>query len=189
MVSLPNIFYSGVTATIIRAVETFSSLANYDGVRFGLRAEGSHLQEMYRKTRTEGFDRKLKQFLTFGALVSAGNYYNKIFLKAQKMRTLILKELEKCLQEYDLLLTPAVPFQAPLLDNDKKGFLLPDPAGYYTAAANLAGLPALSFPLSVESAKNRSASVQLLGKAWDEAMLLKTALFLEKENPVRFPSV
>ena len=187
MVSLPNIFYSAVTATIIRAVETFSSLANYDDT-FGRRTEGSHLQEMYRKTRTEGFDRKLKKFLTFGALVSAGKFYNKIFLKAQKMRTLILKELGKCLQEYDLLLMPVVPFQAPLLDNNK-GFLLPDPAGYYTAAANLAGFPALTFPLPVESARNRSASVQLLGKAWDETTLLKTALFLEKENPVRFPGV
>jgi len=188
MVSLPNFSHSIVTAAIIRAVEAFSSLGNYDGVRFGLRVEGSHLQEMYRKSRTEGFGSNLKQFLTFGALISAGNYYGRVFQKAQKMRTLIIKELESCLQSFDLLFIPAVPFQAPLLSSNDKACLLPDPAGYYTAAANLAGLPAITIPVPAESVSG-SAGVQFIGKAFDEAKLLQAGLLLEKENPPRFPNV
>ena len=182
--SLPNLSHSLVTATIIRALETFSNLSNYDGVRFGLRAEGAHLQEMYRKTRTEAFGRKLKEFLTFGALVSSGNYYSRVFLRAQKMRTLIIKELEECLRAYDLILLPGTPNQAPLLTNSEEAPMLPLPdyAAFYTAAANLAGLPALTLPIPCpgRGLLTGSVSVQLLGKAWGEARLLQAALHLEK---------
>jgi aspartyl-tRNA(Asn)/glutamyl-tRNA(Gln) amidotransferase subunit A len=189
-VAMPNFFHSLVTTTIIRAVETFSSLSNYDGVRFGLRAEGgSNLQEMYRKSRTEGFGSRVKQFITFGSLISAGKYYDQVFQKAQKMRTLIIKELEKCLEAYDLLFIPTVPFAAPLHVNDNEGGFLPDPAGYYTAAANLAGLPAVSFPMPAETAPSGSAGMQFIGKAWDEVKLLQASMLLKSENPPRFPSV
>jgi aspartyl-tRNA(Asn)/glutamyl-tRNA(Gln) amidotransferase subunit A len=182
-VSLPSLSHSLVASTIIRAVETFSSLGNYDGVRFGRRAEGAHLQEMYRKTRTEGFGRRLKEFLTFGALVSAGDYFSNVFIAAQRMRTLILYELEQCLKFYDLLILPGSPTQAPFLSGGGGGEDAPllDPVYYYTAAANLAGLPALTFPLPCKAASTGSMGVQLIGKAWDEATLLYAALLLEEE--------
>ncbi len=189
-IPMPYLFRSLDTAAIIRSVETFSALANYDGVRFGLRAAGGDsLQEMYRKSRTEGFGSRVKKFLTFGALISAGKYYERVFLRAQKMRTLIIKELENCLQAYDLLFLPAVPFGAPLLGDDHGMGFLPDPAGYYTAAANLAGLPAITFPMPAEMAPGDSASMQFIGKAWDEVALLQAALLMEKGNPPRFPAI
>ena len=185
-VALPHLRQSLITAVIIGAVEAFSNMANFDGVRFGLRAKGNHLQEMYRLTRTEGFSSEIKQFLTFGALISSGNYYNDYFLKAQKMRTIIKKELDQCLQQYDLILAPTTPFKAPLLgdgDNVNNESLLPDSAASYTAAANLAGLPAMTFPLpSPGTDRLPTAALHFTAKAWDETLLLQTARLLENEQ-------
>ncbi len=185
-VALPNFQHSLVTAVIISAVEAFSNMSNFDGVRFGLRGKGSHLQEMYRLTRTEGFSSEIKQFLTFGALISSGKYYNDYFLKAQKMRTVIKRELDECLQQYDLILTPTTPFKAPPLgDGEKENNenLLPDSAAFYTAAANLAGLPAMTVPLPSRSTDTlQAAALHFTAKAWDETLLLQTSQLLENSN-------
>jgi len=190
-ISMPYFRYAPVTAAIISAVEAFSSLSNYDGVRFGFRETGKHLQEMYRQTRTEGFGSALKQFLTFGAMISSGKFYHDYFLKAQKMRTLIKQELEECLGEYDLVVVPTTPFRAPTLKNGYKECLLPDPAASYTAAANLAGMPALTFPILMqdETGGINTTGLHFLAKPWDEAILLQAALSLEKTNPVAFPEL
>ena len=183
-VSLQFFKHALVTAYIIAAVEAFSSMSNFDGVRFGLRGEGKHLQEMYRLTRTKGFSSLVKEFLTFGALISYGKYYKDYFLRAQKMRSIIKKELEDCLQQYDLLLVPAVPFNAPSLENGVTGSKLPDNAAYYSAAANLSGLPAITCPLPGYGAAEGlpAAGLQLMAKAWNETLLLQTVRFLEKEQ-------
>ena len=187
-ISMPFFRHAPVTAAIISAVEAFSNLSNYDGVRIGFREAGKHLQEMYRQTRTAGFSGPLKQFLTFGAMASAGKFYHDCFLKAQKMRTLIKQELEECLGEYDLVVVPTTPFRAPVLKNGFIGCLLPDPATAYTAAANLAGLPALTFPVFMRDAAGgiNAAALNFMAKAWDESILLRAALSLEKTNPVGF---
>jgi aspartyl-tRNA(Asn)/glutamyl-tRNA(Gln) amidotransferase subunit A len=188
-VSMPYFRCAPVTAAIISAVEAFSNLSNYDGVRFGFRETGKHLQEMYRQTRTDGFSGALKQFLTFGAMVSSGKFYHDYFLKAQKMRTLIKQELEECLGMYDLVVVPTTPCRAPALKNGFKECLLPDPAASYTAAANLAGMPALTFPILMrdETGGINTAGLHLMAKPWNEAILLQAALILEKTNPLAFP--
>lgn len=184
-VSLPSFRESSLAAAVISAVEAFSNLANYDGVRFGYRAEGPSLQEMYTATRTSGFSSKLKQFITFGALVSSEKYYTSYFVKSQKMRTRIARELESCLEEYDLVLTPTVPFTAPRLEGPRVAWQLPDPAHFFTAAANLSGLPALTFPLP--SASALPVGLQFIGRFGDEAALLEAAQLLENMNPLQFP--
>lgn len=184
-VALPHLQHSLLTAVIIGAVEAFSNMSNFDGVRFGMRGRGKHLQEMYRLTRTEGFSSEIKQLLTFGALISSGKYYNDCFLNAQKLRTLLKKELEQCLGQYDLILAPTTPFQAPSLGdgNDGNNSLLPDLAAAYTAAANLAGLPAMTFPLPSRSKdKLPTAALHFTAKAWNEALLLQMAQLLESSN-------
>lgn len=184
-VSLPHLDQSLITALIIGAVEAYSNMSNYDGIRFGLRTKGKHLQEMYRLTRTEGFSRAIKQFLTFGALISSGKYYNDYFLNAQKMRTIIKKELEQCLEQYDLIIIPTTPFKAPALEeeDDNNGYLLPDAAAYYTAAANLAGMPAITVPLPAQNKGDLPvAALQIIAKAWDEPLLLQTTRLLENSN-------
>ena len=188
-VPLHHLHQSLVTAIIIGAVETFSNMSNYDGIRFGLRGNGKHLQEMYRLTRTVGFSSQIKQFLTFGALISSGKYINEYFLKAQKMRTIIKRELEECLQQYDLIIAPTTPFKAPALqeeDHENNGNLLPDSAASYTAAANITGLPAITIPLPGRNAdKLPAAALHFIAKAWNEPLLLQTAQLLEKDQDNR----
>jgi len=169
-----------LAASIINAAEAFSNLANYDGVRFGFRYEGKSLQDMYFKSRSEGFSSKMRQYLTLGALVSSGKYYEDYFLKSQRLRTLIKKELEECLEHYELLLTPTSPFTAPFPSAEPDTGQLPDVASFYTAAANLAGLPALSFPLYTFS--KRPAGLQFIGKFDEETTLLKVSSVLEEEG-------
>ncbi len=176
-----------LAAAVISAAEAFSNLANYDGVRFGYRGEGKSLQDMYIKSRSEGFSSKLKQFLTFGALVSSGKHYEDYFLKSQRMRTRIKNELADCLERYDLLLTPTTPFTAPLAKPDTEPDQLADPALFYTAAASLAGLPALTFPLY--TSVKRPAGLQFMGKAGDEASLLQISALLEERGiSLSFPN-
>ncbi len=196
-VTLPYFKEASLVATIICAVEAFSNLSNMDGVRFGQREEGDHLQAMYIKTRTLGFSSKLKNFITFGGFISTPKYYETFFQQGQKMRTLITKELEGCLQKNDLLLTPTVPFYSPPLDSPLSGKEFPDPAAYYTAAANLGGFPALSFPLTKDSSEGSPSntgepgslqdtlpgSLQFIAKKEDEVTLLQIASLLEKERP------
>ncbi|NLC11444.1 MAG: Asp-tRNA(Asn)/Glu-tRNA(Gln) amidotransferase subunit GatA [Firmicutes bacterium] len=180
-ISLPHFFYAPAAGSLLAAVEAFSSLANYDGVRFGCREEGRHLQEMYTKTRSRGFGKRSSNFIIFGALVSSGKYYDKYFVQAQKLRTLIKRELLACLLEYDCLLTPTVPFTAPLLGrkaSDHGGLNFVEAS--YTMAANLAGLPALSYPVLSEG--SLPLGLQFIGRDKGEADLIEIASFLKKEN-------
>lgn len=178
-VTLPHFKDASLVATMICAVEAFSNLSNMDGVRFGHRETGKHLQEMYIETRSRGFSSKLKKFITFGGLTSTPKYYDTFFRRGQKLRTLISRELESCLAENDLLLTPSTPFKAPSFAAPVSGKEFPDPAGYYTAAANLSGFPALSFPLFYEG--RLPGNLQFIAPRKHEAALLQIASLLEKE--------
>lgn len=183
-VTLPHFKYASLVAAMICAVEAFSNLSNMDGVRFGHREKEDHLQAMYIKTRSQGFSSKLKKFITFGGLISTPKYYNTHFLQGQKMRTMIIRELENCLQENDLLLTPTTPFKAIHSGSPASGKEYPDPASYYTAAANLTGFPSLSFPLN----KGRlPGSLQFIAKRENEVVLLQMASLLEREYSFRWP--
>lgn len=184
-VTLPHFKDASLVATMICAVEAFSNLANMDGVRFGHRETGDHLQEMYIKTRSRGFNSKLKKFISFGGLISTPKYYDTFFRRSQKLRTIISGELESCLQENDLLLTPATPFKAPLFTAPTSGKELPDPASYYTAAANLSGFPALSFPLLYEG--RLPGNLQFTARKEQETTLLQIASLLEKESSLHRP--
>ncbi len=183
-VSLEVFQYAYLAASTISAVEAFSNLANFDGVRFGFRGDGQSLQDMYISTRTDGFSSKLKQFLTSGALFSSDQYVENYYVKSQKMRTRINRELEDCLAHYHFLLTPTTPCAPPLLDAPQPRWQLPDPVNYFTAAANLAGLPALTFP--VHSASGMPSGLQLMGRFGDELSLLKTSLRIENECSLKF---
>lgn len=177
-VDLPHFFKASATACIIGAVEAFSNLANYDGVRFGFRSRSKHLQEMYIESRTEGLSSFLKQYLTFGALVSSESHYNEIFLPAQKIRTKIKEELEEILKTVDMVVTPTVPFRAPLFSDLDSCYGLDSSANIFTAAANLAGNPALSVPLKSDG--DLPAGLQLIGKFFDEGKMLSIMNILQK---------
>ncbi|MGI5876604.1 MAG: amidase family protein [Dethiobacteria bacterium] len=179
LISLPYFKYASAVTEIISSVEAFSNFSNLDGIRFGFRKEGKHLQELYTRTRSEGFSSKLKKFLSFGALNSKGSYYQNYFVKAQKVRSMIKKELHKTLSRY-ILLTPTTPFTAPLLNSKENEWQIPEPACFFTAVANLAGFPALTYP--VKTASKLPWGLQLIGKPDDESTLFRTALLLEKAD-------
>ncbi len=178
-VDLPHFFQASSTATIIGAVEAFSTLSNFDGVRFGFRIPSKHLQEMYINSRTEGFGSFLKQYVTFGALASSEKYFNEIFVSAQKLRTKIKEELEESLKTVDMIAAPAVPFRAPLLSDLDSRYGLDSSANIFTAAANLAGNPALTIP--VTSDDDLPAGLQLIGRFFDEGKLLSVLHALENK--------
>ena len=166
---------------MICAVEAFSNLSNIDGVRFGHREKGDHLRK--HKTRSQGFSSKLKNLSPLEADLHA-KILQHLFPARTKMRTMIIKELENCLQENDLLLTPTTPFKAIHSGSPASGKEFPDPASYYTAAANLTGFPSLSFPLN----KSRlPGSLQFIAKRENEIVLLQMASLLEKEYSFRWP--
>lgn len=178
-VNVPSFFHSPYTAAIIGAVEAFSNLANFDGVRFGFRASSKHLHEMYINTRTEGLGEHLKRFLAFGALASSEKHFQEYFLPAQKMRTKIKGELEEVLEKVDMIATPTVPFMAPYIEHVEKDCSIAPAADTFTSAANLAGIPALSIPVKAET---MPAGLQLMGKAFQEDSLLKVSHALEKSS-------
>ncbi len=132
---------------------------------------------MYIQTRTEALGSFLKNFLTFGALASSEKHFKEIFVPAQKIRTKIKEELETALKEVDLIATPTVPFRSPELKDLVNIYSLDNTADFYTSAANLAGLPALSIPVKPD--EGLPAGLHLMSRAFEEAALLKAFHALE----------
>jgi aspartyl-tRNA(Asn)/glutamyl-tRNA(Gln) amidotransferase subunit A len=174
-VSVPALKQSSLVAMIIAAVEAFSNLANFDGIRFGERTPGEHLQDMYIKTRTAGFGQRVKEMLTLGALVSSGKNYQDHFLWAQKYRRVIKEQLEAVLEETPFLILPTLPFAPPALSRQEPG--LEYRGDTYTSLANLAGLPAISLPAGIH--EGLPIGLQLVGRPFEEGALLNAAANVE----------
>lgn len=175
--SIPHAPYAPAAYLVISTAEAYSSLSNYDGVRFGYRAEGQDLHNMYRRTRYEAFGPDLRQKLIFGALaLSAGNY-EEYFVHAQRIRTLVKRELEESLRQFDLLITPTTPDPAPSLDDDDG--LVMRKQDMCVLPANLAGLPAISIPCG--TIDNLPVGLQIMATPYAEGMLLQAAYALEQQ--------
>ncbi|MEO0212175.1 MAG: Asp-tRNA(Asn)/Glu-tRNA(Gln) amidotransferase subunit GatA [candidate division WOR-3 bacterium] len=146
-ISLPHTRYVIPCYQIVVAAECSSNLARFDGIRYGFRAEGtSSLEEIYVKTRSEGFGPEVKRRIAAGAFVLSAGYQDKYFLRAQKVRRLIRRDYDDAFKEVDVILSPTFP-----VPPVKKGESLADPLAVYlmdtlTAAANLAGIPGISVP-------------------------------------------
>lgn len=178
-VSLPHTKYALPTYYIVAPAEASSNLARYDGVRYGLRVEGDDLTEMYEATRGAGFGKEVRRRVMIGTYVLSAGYYDAYYLKAQKLRTLIQREFEKVFEAVDLLLTPTTPFPAFAI-----GERMDDPVQMYindvfAVPASLAGLPAISIPAGL-SPEGLPLGLHLIGKAFDEAALLRCADVLER---------
>lgn len=190
-VSLPHTKHALATYYLIAPAEASSNLARYDGVRYGLRAEGARgLQDLYTQTRAQGFGPEVKRRIMLGTYALSTGYYDAYYLKAQKVRTLIRQDFEKAFQQVDVLLSPTTPTTA-----FKLGEKIEDPLAMYlmdvfTLPCNLAGLPGLSLPCGFSRA-GLPVGLQLLGKPFDEAGLLRVARAFEREHDFsrRFASV
>ena len=146
-VSLPHTKYALPTYYIVAPAEASSNLARYDGMRFGIRAEGRTLTDVYENTRAEGFGEEVQRRILIGAYVLSAGYYDAYYLKAQKVRRRIADDFAKAFETVDALLTPTTPSSAFALGAkdtmDPVTMYLND---VFTVTANLAGLPAMSFP-------------------------------------------
>lgn len=164
---------------VIAAAEASSNLERFDGVKYGYRAkEYEGLHDMYKRSRSEGFGPEVKRRIMLGSFVLSSGYYDAYYLKALKVRALIKKAFDEAFAKYDIILGPAAPTAAP-----KIGTSLSDPmkmylSDIYTVAVNLAGLPGLTVPCSINE-KGLPIGVQLLGDCFREKTLFAAASAIE----------
>ena len=173
-VSLPHLDYAVAAYYIIACAEASTNLSRYDGVKYGYRTNNSdNLANMYENTREEGFGEEVKRRIILGTFVLSSGYYDAYYLKGQKVRTLIKQDFENALEKCDVIAAPVTPYPA-----FKIGEKLDDPlqmylADIYTISANLAGIPAMSIPCGFVGRENLPVGLQLMGKHFDEANLIK----------------
>ncbi len=176
--NMQNTKYDIATYYIVATAEAATNLARFDGIRYGRRAEGKNLQELYFNSRSEGFGDEVKRRILLGNFVLSSGYYDAYYLKAQKVRHLIRDEFTAIFDEVDLILSPVAPSVAPKIGS------IHDPlemykSDMYTIAINLAGLPALSLPVAKDD-EGMPIGLQLIGKAFDEQTLFDGSLSLEQ---------
>ena len=177
--SMSNTKYDIATYYIIATAEAATNLARYDGVRYGKRAKDIHnTQELYFKTRSEGFGEETKRRILLGNFVLSSGYYDAYYIKAQKVRHLIRDEFNKIFDEADMILSPIAPTVAPKIGSSEDPLEMYK-SDMYTIAINLAGLPALSLPI-MKNSDGLPVGLQLIGKAFNEQPLFNAALSLEK---------
>jgi aspartyl-tRNA(Asn)/glutamyl-tRNA(Gln) amidotransferase subunit A len=213
-VDLPHARYATPVYYLVSTAEASSNLARYDGVRYGFRAQANpesripnpDLQQMYRRTRAQGFGREVKRRIMLGTYVLSAGYYDAYYLKAQQVRTLILRDYDRAFERVDVVAMPTSPVPAFRL-----GERVADPLQMYlidvfTVSANLTGLPAISVPCGftrgpklgevsssgggpgapklgeVSSRGGLPIGLQLTGRRFDETTLLRVADAYERDN-------
>jgi aspartyl-tRNA(Asn)/glutamyl-tRNA(Gln) amidotransferase subunit A len=179
-VSLPHTKYAIPTYYVIATAEASSNLSRFDGVRFGLRdGEAKTLSEMYRKTRDAGFGAEVKRRILLGTYALSAGYYDAYYRKAQQVRTLLTRDFLKAFTEVDVLVAPVTPTPAFKLGektDDPVQMYLED---IYSVAASLAGICGVSVPCGTTKA-GLPIGVQVLGKHFDEATMLRVASAVER---------
>jgi aspartyl-tRNA(Asn)/glutamyl-tRNA(Gln) amidotransferase subunit A len=181
-VSLPHTPYAIPTYYLIATAEASSNLARYDGVRYSHRARGvKTLSEMYRRSRDEGFGAEVKRRIMLGTYALSAGYYDAYYLKAQKVRTLLTRDFEEAFRKVDAIVTPTSPTAAFRLGEKSNDPLAMYLADIYTVTADLAGIPGISVPCG-ETREKLPIGLQILGKHFDEGMILRLAHAYEQAN-------
>jgi aspartyl-tRNA(Asn)/glutamyl-tRNA(Gln) amidotransferase subunit A len=180
--SIPSLEYSLATYYIIAMSEASSNLARYDGLRYGHRIEKDEGDwvKVYSKNRSEGFGPEVRRRIILGTYTLSAGYYNKYYLKALKVRTLIRKDFEEIFKKFDVLVGPTMPF--PPFNIGEK---IEDPLSLYmsdvdTVSANIAGLPAISIPCGFSD--NLPIGMQIMGPILREDLILRVAYNFEQNT-------
>ncbi|HQT65249.1 MAG: aspartyl/glutamyl-tRNA amidotransferase subunit A [Acidocella sp. 21-58-7] len=178
-ISLPHTKYGLPVYYIVAPAEASSNLARYDGVRFGKRVDGEDLIDMYERTRAAGFGAEVKRRIMIGTYVLSHGYYDAYYLKAQKIRALMLRDFTLAFDKVDAILTPTAPSAAFGI-----GEKMDDPVTMYlndvfTVPASLAGVPAMSVPAGL-SAEGLPLGLQIIGKHFDEETVLAVSAAIER---------
>jgi aspartyl-tRNA(Asn)/glutamyl-tRNA(Gln) amidotransferase subunit A len=182
-VSVPSAVYGLSAYYLINPAEASSNLARYDGVRFGLRVDGATTGEMYDRTRTAGLGAEVKRRIMLGTYALSAGYYDAFYGKAQRVRTLILRDFAAAYENFDALLSPTAPSVAFEL-----GAKTADPLTMYlndvcTIPSNLTGHPAVSVPFG-SGADDLPVGVQVMAPALGEALAFRVAAAVESAAPV-----
>jgi aspartyl-tRNA(Asn)/glutamyl-tRNA(Gln) amidotransferase subunit A len=183
-ISLPHTRYALPAYYIVAPAEASSNLARYDGVRYGLRTQGRDVNEMFEKTRRDGFGAEVRRRILIGTYVLSSGYYDAYYVRAQQLRTLIKRDFETVYAEgVDAVLTPATPSAAfGIGDKDKASPIEMYLNDVFTVTVNMAGLPAIAVPSGL-SAEGLPLALQLIGRAFDEATLFALAAAIEQSAP------
>ena len=179
-IDLKYMKYSISTYYIISSAEASSNLSRYDGVRYGYRAESDNIEDMYVKTRSEGFGNEVKRRIMIGSYVLSSGFYDAYFKKASQVRRLIKDDFQNAFKDVDVIITPTTPTTA-----FKKGEKSSKPiemylSDIYTVSVSLAGLPAMSVPAGFVD--GLPVGIQLIGNYLKEDLLLNIGNIYEKER-------
>ena len=179
--SVPSTIYGLSAYYLIAPAEASSNLARYDGVRYGLRVDAPTTAEMNSKTRTAGFGAEVKRRIMLGTYALSAGYYDAYYGKAQRVRTLILRDFDRAYEAFDVLLGPTAPSTAfPFgAKADPLAMYLND---VFTIPSNLSGHPALSVPFG-RGDDGLPVGVQVLAPALGESVMLRVAAALEADAP------
>jgi len=181
-VSVPAVVYGLTAYYLINPAEASSNLARYDGVRFGLRVDAPTTGEMYDRTRTAGFGAEVERRIMLGTYALSAGYYDAFYGKAQRVRTLIIRDLDAAYERFDVLVGPTAPSTAfPF------GAKTADPLTMYlndvcTIPSNLSGHPAISVPFGTGD-DGLPVGVQVMAPALGEATLFRAAAAVEAAAP------
>ncbi len=179
-VSLPHTDYAVACYYLIATAEASSNLARYDGVRFGVRATDSRdLIDMYTRSRAQGFGTEVKRRIMLGTYALSSGYYDAYYLKAQKVRTLVRQDFSAAFAKVDVLLTPVAPTPAFRIGEKADDPLQMYLSDIFTIPVNLAGTCGMSLPCGF-SDKGLPIGLQLIGKPFDEATVLKAGYAFEQ---------
>src|SRR5690242_6997017 len=180
-ISLPMTKYALPAYYIVAPAEASSNLARYDGVRYGLRVPGRDIIEMYERTRAAGFGKEVRRRIMIGTYVLSAGYYDAYYLRAQKVRTLIKRDFEKCFETgVEAILTPTTPSAAFAIGERGRA----DPIEMYlndvfTVTVNMAGLPAISVPAGLDR-HGLPLGLQLIGRPFAEETLFSLGAVIER---------
>ena len=182
-VELPNAKYAVATYYLIAPSEASSNLSRYDGIHYGRRAaQFDDLNDLYCKSRSEGFGDEVKRRIMLGTYSLSSGYYDAYYLKALKTRRLIRNDYDHAFEKVDVILGPTTPTAAFKHGEIEEGSLLMYQSDVYTISANLGGLPAMSVPCGLIKKEGLPIGFQLMAPPMEEARLLQTARIFERET-------
>jgi len=182
-ISLPHTDYAIATYYIIATAEASANLARFDGIRYGLRVDGPDPIGLYSRTRGAGFGPEVKRRIILGTYVLSSGYYDAYYLRAQKVRTLIRNDFLEAFKKVDAVLTPTSPTAAFRIGEKTADPLQMYLMDIFTISANLAGLCGISVPCGLTHSPRLPIGLQLLGKPFNEEMILRVAHAYEQASP------
>ena len=177
--------YALATYYVISCAEASSNLGRFDGIRYGYRSDKqASLKDIYRNSRSEGFGPEVKRRIILGTYVLSSGYYDAYYKKAQKVRTLVKNDFKKQFEKYDVLLTPTSPTVAFTMGEKSSNPLEMYMADICTVPVNIAGVPAISVPCTVDK-EGMPIGFQLIGNHFAEETIIRAAYAYEQENKFR----